>query len=68
MPHSSQKNVNLPMDAWDRTRIGLALLEILGALEAIHPDERRMREVRETVRMMIDERDKREPDHPGDRP
>ena len=28
MPHSSRKDVDGPMDAWDRQRLGLALLEI----------------------------------------
>lgn len=28
MPHSSQKDVNKPMDAWDRQRCGIALLEL----------------------------------------
>jgi hypothetical protein len=68
MPHSSQKNVNAAMDAWDRQRCGLALLEIVDALAVIHPDERRMRRVREAVRIFIEEREEPEPDHPGDRP
>lgn len=68
MPHSSMKNVNAPMDAWDRQRLGLALLEIVSALDVIHPDDRRMGEVRDVVRMFIDEREVPEPDHPGNNP
>ena len=69
MPHSSQKNIDLPMDTWDRQRAGIALLEIVNALAVIHPDERRMRRVREAVRAFIEQRDddEPEPDHPGDR-
>jgi hypothetical protein len=57
MPHSSQKNVNAPMDAWDRQRCGLALLEIVEALAVIHPDDRRMEHAREAVLRFIDERE-----------
>ena len=35
MPHSSQKDVNAPMDAWDRQRCALALHELKAQVELL---------------------------------
>lgn len=62
MPHSSQKNVNAPMDAWDRQRFGLALLEIEALLASLlvglSEDARQMQQlerVRAAIRRATDE-------------
>lgn len=56
MPHSSQKNVNAPMDAWDRQRFGLALLEIesllASLLHGLADDTKQMQQL-ERVRVAI---------------
>ncbi len=36
MPHSSMTDVNGPMDAWDRKRCGVALLEISKHLDLLN--------------------------------
>ena len=35
MPHSSNKTVNAAMDAWDRQRCGIALLEMRDQVELL---------------------------------
>lgn len=68
MPHSSHKNVDAPMDAWDRQRCGLALLQISKHLDLLNyhigemRDEnsreeiaRSMERVRSDIRQFIDE-------------
>lgn len=64
MPHSSLKNVNAPMDAWDRQRFGIALLEIQGVLsdllEGLPDDARQMKglaRVRKAVSAAVNEVD-----------
>ena len=68
MPHSSNKNVDAAMDAWDRQRCGLALLAISKHLDLLnyHAGEPRddqsraeiassIERVRTEIRKFIDE-------------
>lgn len=66
MPHSSQKNVNAPMDAWDRQRFGIALLELerlVGSiLQGIDPNGAQGQQIertRKAIRAAIDETEER---------
>ena len=55
MPHSSQKNVNAPMDARDRERLSIALFEIRDALALLCVDQGALERVDAAVRRFADE-------------
>jgi hypothetical protein len=57
MPHSSHKNVNAPMDAWDRNRLAIALFEIRDALALLCVDQGALERVHAAIHNFANEVD-----------